>query len=159
MTRAMRLLVLAVVAAPVMTYVVYRLARGLGFLEPPWNKEHEYRRTIIAAIYAFLLFLPILLLGYANAWPRVWWIFGVVNGLALVGFAAMVPFMNTGLVVGPVANALHGADLSFYVGFLVAGVVYSFRGGTNYKATALISLFIGLGILMSVQAHRKLVMT
>jgi nucleobase:cation symporter-1, NCS1 family len=43
----------------------------------------------------------------------------------LVGFAAMVPFMNTGLVVGPVANALHGADLSFYVGFLVAGVVYS----------------------------------
>lgn len=89
MTRAMRLLVLAVVAAPVMTYVVYRLARGLGFLDPPWNKEHEYRRTIIAAIYAFLLFLPILLFGYANAWPRVWWIFGVVNGLALVGFAAM----------------------------------------------------------------------
>ena len=43
----------------------------------------------------------------------------------LVGFAAMVPFMNTGLVVGPAANALHGADLSFYVGFLVAGVVYS----------------------------------
>jgi NCS1 family nucleobase:cation symporter-1 len=37
----------------------------------------------------------------------------------------MVPFMNTGLVVGPVANALHGADLSFYVGFVVAAIVYS----------------------------------
>jgi nucleobase:cation symporter-1, NCS1 family len=43
----------------------------------------------------------------------------------LIGFAAMVPFMNTGLVVGPVANALHGADLSLYVGFLVAAIVYS----------------------------------
>ena len=43
----------------------------------------------------------------------------------LVGFAAMVPFMNTGLVVGPVANAIHGADLSFYVGFVVAALVYS----------------------------------
>jgi len=33
--------------------------------------------------------------------------------------------MNTGLVVGPVANALHGADLSFYVGFIVGAGVYS----------------------------------
>jgi NCS1 family nucleobase:cation symporter-1 len=33
--------------------------------------------------------------------------------------------MNTGLIVGPVAGALHGADLSFYVGFLVAALVYS----------------------------------
>jgi NCS1 family nucleobase:cation symporter-1 len=31
----------------------------------------------------------------------------------------------TGLIVGPVAGALHGADLSFYVGFLVAALVYS----------------------------------
>jgi hypothetical protein len=32
--------------------------------------------------------------------------------------------MNTGVLVGPVATALDGADLSFYVGFLAAGVVY-----------------------------------
>jgi purine-cytosine permease-like protein len=32
--------------------------------------------------------------------------------------------MNTGLLVGPVAKALDGADLSFYVGFVVAAVVY-----------------------------------
>jgi nucleobase:cation symporter-1, NCS1 family len=43
----------------------------------------------------------------------------------VVGFAAMVPFMNTGLIVGPVATALQGADLSFYVGFIVGGVAYS----------------------------------
>ena len=42
----------------------------------------------------------------------------------VVGFAAMVPFMNTGLLVGSVATALHGADLSFYVGFLVAATAY-----------------------------------
>jgi NCS1 family nucleobase:cation symporter-1 len=42
----------------------------------------------------------------------------------VVGFGAMMPFMNTGVLVGPVAQALDGADLSFYVGFLVAGAVY-----------------------------------
>jgi NCS1 family nucleobase:cation symporter-1 len=42
----------------------------------------------------------------------------------VVGFGAMVPFMNTGLLRGPAASALQGADLSFYVGFAVAGAVY-----------------------------------
>lgn len=42
----------------------------------------------------------------------------------VVGFAAMVPFMNTGLVVGPAAKALDGADISFYVGFVMGAVVY-----------------------------------
>jgi NCS1 family nucleobase:cation symporter-1 len=42
----------------------------------------------------------------------------------VVGFGAMVPFMNTGLLRGPAATALQGADLSFYVGFAVAGVVH-----------------------------------
>jgi purine-cytosine permease-like protein len=42
----------------------------------------------------------------------------------VVGFAAMVPFMDTGLVVGPVAKALDGADISFLVGFVVAALVY-----------------------------------
>ena len=42
----------------------------------------------------------------------------------IVGFGAMVPFMNTGLLVGPVASWLNGADLSFYVGFAVAFCAY-----------------------------------
>jgi NCS1 family nucleobase:cation symporter-1 len=41
-----------------------------------------------------------------------------------LAFAAMVPFMNTSVIEGPVAAALHGADLAFYVGFIVAGLVY-----------------------------------
>ncbi|HEX4244492.1 MAG TPA: hypothetical protein VHY77_02905, partial [Acidimicrobiales bacterium] len=42
----------------------------------------------------------------------------------VVGFAAMVPFMNTGIIEGPAAAALAGADISFYVGFIVAAGVY-----------------------------------
>ncbi|WP_407547475.1 cytosine permease [Streptomyces sp. Pv4-95] len=40
-------------------------------------------------------------------------------------FAAAIPFMNTSLYVGPIADALHGADLSYYVAFLVALIVYA----------------------------------
>jgi NCS1 family nucleobase:cation symporter-1 len=42
----------------------------------------------------------------------------------VLGFAAMVPFMNTSIVVGPVARAMYGADLAIYVGFVVSGVAY-----------------------------------
>ncbi len=42
----------------------------------------------------------------------------------LAGCGAGVPFMNTTLFTGPAARALAGADLAFYVGFVVAGVVY-----------------------------------
>jgi hypothetical protein len=89
MTRAWRWLVLAFVVAPFVVYGVFRLARGLGFLDPPWNAEHEQRRTIVAAVYALLLFLCIFLFGYANAWPRVWAIFGIVNAVALVFFLGL----------------------------------------------------------------------
>jgi Sec-independent protein secretion pathway component TatC len=89
MTRAMRSLVLAFVVAPFLVWGVYRLAKGLGFLDPPWNAEHEQRRTIVATIYALLLFLCIFLFGYANAWPRVWAIFGIVNAVALVFFLGL----------------------------------------------------------------------
>lgn len=43
----------------------------------------------------------------------------------VVAFAAAVPFMDTSLYVGPVAAALHGADVSYYVAFLVAAAVYA----------------------------------
>jgi nucleobase:cation symporter-1, NCS1 family len=51
-----------------------------------------------------------------NGWPAI------VS--FVVAFAVMVPFMNTSIIVGPVANALKGADTAFYVGFVVAGVLY-----------------------------------
>jgi nucleobase:cation symporter-1, NCS1 family len=41
-----------------------------------------------------------------------------------VAFAAAVPFMHTNLIVGPLATALHGADLAYFVNFVVAAAVY-----------------------------------
>jgi NCS1 family nucleobase:cation symporter-1 len=41
-----------------------------------------------------------------------------------LAFAAAIPFMHTNLIVGPVATALHGADLAYFVNFLVAAAVY-----------------------------------
>jgi NCS1 family nucleobase:cation symporter-1 len=64
----------------------------------------------------------------ASGWPAL---------LALVvGFAAMVPFMNTGIIEGPAATALAGADISFYVGFIVAGALYfPLRNLENHRVT------------------------
>ncbi|HEU5420816.1 MAG TPA: cytosine permease [Streptosporangiaceae bacterium] len=42
----------------------------------------------------------------------------------VAAFGCMVPFMNTSIIVGPAATALDGADLAFYVGFIVAGILY-----------------------------------
>ena len=41
-----------------------------------------------------------------------------------IAFAAAIPFMNTTLIVGPVASWLHGADLAYFVNFLVAAALY-----------------------------------
>ncbi|MCU1635264.1 MAG: cytosine/purine/uracil/thiamine/allantoin permease family protein [Cryobacterium sp.] len=48
---------------------------------------------------------------------------GVVAYLA--GFAAMIPLFSTTFYVGPVAEALGGADVSFIVGLVVAGGLYA----------------------------------
>jgi len=42
----------------------------------------------------------------------------------VLAFAAAVPFMNTSLFVGPVAERLHGADLAYFVNFVVAAALY-----------------------------------
>ncbi len=42
----------------------------------------------------------------------------------VVSYAAAMPFMNTSLIKGPVALAWHGADIAYFVNFLVAGVLY-----------------------------------
>ena len=42
----------------------------------------------------------------------------------LVGILVSVPFMATDLFAGPIGRALNGADLSYFVSFLVAGGIY-----------------------------------
>jgi NCS1 nucleoside transporter family len=51
-----------------------------------------------------------------------WSVPGLVAYFA--GLGAMVPFVVTSFFTGPVAKAIGGADLSFAVGLLVAGVLY-----------------------------------
>jgi hypothetical protein len=65
----MRLLMLALIATPAITYLIYRLARGLGFLDPPASKEQELRRTIMVALYAFLVFVSGRSSGSSTASP------------------------------------------------------------------------------------------
>lgn len=89
MSRPAVTMALALCAAPAVAFLVYRLARGLGFLDPPADKQHEYRRTIVVALYALLLFLPVLFFGFARGWPRAWILFGIVSGLVLAVCAAV----------------------------------------------------------------------
>lgn len=42
----------------------------------------------------------------------------------LVGLAISIPFMNSSLFAGPIATLLHGADIAYYVGIVVAGILY-----------------------------------
>jgi nucleobase:cation symporter-1, NCS1 family len=43
----------------------------------------------------------------------------------LAGFGAAVPFMDTSLFVGPVARTLHGADIAYFVAFVVTAALYA----------------------------------
>jgi len=81
------LLLAAVIVSPAAAYLVYRAAKELGFLDPPASREHALRREILAAIYALLIFLPVFLFGWERRFPRVWVVFGVATGAALVFFA------------------------------------------------------------------------
>ena len=42
----------------------------------------------------------------------------------VVAYAAAIPFMNTSLIEGPVAKVWHGADVAYFVNFLVAAALY-----------------------------------
>lgn len=88
MTRPAMLLLAAVVASPVAALLVHRLAKELGFLDPPASKEQELKRGVLVAIYALLVFLPVFLFGWERRWPRAWVAFGLLSGAALVFFAA-----------------------------------------------------------------------
>ncbi|MEO8432582.1 MAG: hypothetical protein ABI592_13805 [Acidobacteriota bacterium] len=88
MKRSFLWMALVLAATPGFTWLVYRLARGLGFLDPPRDREQELRRTIVVALYALLLFLPVIFYGFEKRWPPAWVIFGSLVGLVLVVFAA-----------------------------------------------------------------------
>lgn len=53
----------------------------------------------------------------------------------LVGLAVSIPFMNSSLYTGPIANLLYSADIAYYVGMLVAGVLYYVLRRASIAAT------------------------
>jgi NCS1 family nucleobase:cation symporter-1 len=42
----------------------------------------------------------------------------------VLAYAAAIPFMNTTIYQGPIALAWHGADVAYFVNFVVAGLLY-----------------------------------
>lgn len=85
----------------------------LGYWITPWL-------GVLFADYYFLRRHRAAAVDTRKTQPVVWP--GLIS--FLVGIAASVPFMNAPYYVGPVAKALGGTDLTFYVGFIVAAAVY-----------------------------------
>lgn len=54
----------------------------------------------------------------------------------VVGIVISIPFMATNLYTGPIGHALDGADLSYFVSFVVAGVIYYMASRTSMRAFA-----------------------
>jgi NCS1 family nucleobase:cation symporter-1 len=93
----------------VLLFVGYWLSPFSAVVMIDWlYSRGRYRPSLLRSALAFR--------NLASGWPAL--------VAFVVGFGAMVPFMNTSIVVGPVASALHGADIAFYVGFAVAAVLY-----------------------------------
>ncbi|WP_328444022.1 purine-cytosine permease family protein [Amycolatopsis sp. NBC_00438] len=89
----------------VLLFVSYWIPPFLGVVLPDWLRRTRGGRRVDAR---------------AATTTRPW--AAVVAFVA--GFGAAVPFMNTSLYTGPVAAALHGADLAYYVGFVVSLAAY-----------------------------------
>ncbi len=58
----------------------------------------------------------------------------------LAGLAVSVPFMNSVLYEGPLAHLLHGADIAYYVGIVVAGVLYGAVGARTQGVPQVVAL-------------------
>jgi NCS1 family nucleobase:cation symporter-1 len=112
--------------------VVLGGAVGLAFaLAGSGNFNGFYSNFLLALDYWITPWLAVILLdfywrhaqrpeafGSASNWNR--------DGITayLVGLAASVPFMSASIFSGPLAGLFGGADISYFVGFLVAGVLY-----------------------------------
>jgi NCS1 family nucleobase:cation symporter-1 len=93
----------------VLLFIGYWIAPFCAIVMIDWRAgKNRYSPSFLRTTLAFR--------DLSNGWPAI--------VAFVVGFCAMLPFMNTSIVIGPVARALHGADLAFYVGFVVTGALY-----------------------------------
>jgi nucleobase:cation symporter-1, NCS1 family len=93
----------------VLLFIGYWIAPFCAIVMVDWHRHRDsYNASSLRAALSFR--------DLGGGWPAL--------AAFVLAFAAMVPFMNTSIFEGPAAAALHGADIAFYVGFLVAGVLY-----------------------------------
>jgi nucleobase:cation symporter-1, NCS1 family len=91
----------------------YWLAPFCGVILIDWHRNRaRYTPAALASALAWRALRP--------GWPAL--------AAFAAGIAAMVPFMNTTVWAGPAARALDGADLSYYVGFIVTAAAYTAIG-------------------------------
>jgi nucleobase:cation symporter-1, NCS1 family len=105
----------------ILLFVGYWIAPFCAIVMIDWHDHKDrYRPSLLRVALSFR--------DLRAGWPAL-----VAFVLA---FAAMVPFMNTSVIEGPAARALHGADIAFYVGFIAAGFLYYWlrRGGSTGRA-------------------------
>jgi purine-cytosine permease-like protein len=95
----------------------YPVLAVLGYLMAPWTAINLVDYFVVRrGKYSIReIFNPV---GMYGRWNR--------RGITayFVAFAAMVPFMYVSFFHGPIANALDGVDLAFFVGVPVAAVLY-----------------------------------
>ncbi|QSO52740.1 cytosine permease [Alicyclobacillus curvatus] len=128
---------------PRWTLAVVASVIGLGLsLYGSGHFEQNYENFLLMLGYWFMPWLGVLFTDFyfmkrhrrassdARMSARIGW-----SGLLsfLVGFGVSIPFMAASLYQGPIAKALHGADLSFYVGFVVAGLCYFLVSKANHS--------------------------
>jgi len=117
-------------------FVLAAVASGVGFLLSVWGSgafESNFTDFLLLIGYWMTPWVAILFVDFyvlrrwraaevdlrnrlSVYWPGLW--------SFLLGIAISLPFMSATKFEGPVAKAMGGTDLAFYVGFLVAGTVY-----------------------------------
>jgi nucleobase:cation symporter-1, NCS1 family len=122
---------------PITAGVVMVLAYGLILWLHAGNVASRFEDLLLFASYWLSPFVAIVAIDWYHrrrnirqeiqritSWNSLHNEWGALIAL-LVGFGAAVPFMDaTGVIVGPVANALAGGDTAYYVGLVVAAIVY-----------------------------------
>ena len=110
----------------------------IGALAATSNFLHNFNNFLLLILYLFIPWTAVNLVDYYIVRRGHYAIAEIFNphgmygrwgwrGILayLIGFAAMTPFFNVGtLYEGPAAKALGGADISFFIGLPVAGILY-----------------------------------
>lgn len=90
--------------------------------------EQYYDNFLLLLGYWLTPWLGVMLVGwyghhrFPDERPGIVW---VALLSFVIGFLVSIPFMSSTLYTGPIAHALHGADLTFYVGFVVSAGLYA----------------------------------